>query len=120
MENKNEKVDITHPLRRIYQFVGFPSLFVVSLLAGALYMPGTVIQFQHLPDYAFFRRPGNSTVYRKVPVHYESTKEVNMQTVNGTFHLANWDVLCIRINENDPIPTKEELKNELPRPKEED
>ncbi len=78
-----------------------------------------IIQFQYLPDGAFFRRPGFAEIYRKIALRYESTREVNMQSKNGNFHLANWDVLCVPVEEDSVIPTKEELENELPRPKQE-
>ena len=46
-------------------------------------------RFDAIPNGTFFRFPGKPALFKKVPVRYESTLEVNVQSQSTTFHFLN-------------------------------
>ena len=68
--------------------------------------------FANLSDGDFFRFPGRTALFKKIPLRYESTLEVNAQSLSNTFHFLNGPQIIIKVTESDPIPTTKELRKE--------
>jgi len=71
-----------------------------------------ISRFENLQDGTFFRFPGRIALFRKIALRYESTKEVNVQANNNSFHFVNGPQAVVLITEDCPIPSAKDLKNE--------